>query len=142
MRNIDKGRVGESLAESYLIKKGYKFVERNYKTIGSEIDLIFIAPKKVLVQELDEDISNEKIKKELRSNIIKTLKNTLVFVEVKYRTTSTFGKPFEAVNLFKQKHMQRGANQFVLDYQIKNPNIRFDIISIENEIVSHIKDVF
>ena len=105
MRNIDKGRIGEKVAEEYLKKKGYVFVERNYKVKGSEIDLIFIDPVKVQIKELDQDIAEGKIKKELRDVLIKNMSNMIVFVEVKNRSSKAFGEPFEAVNSFKQKHM-------------------------------------
>ncbi len=142
MRNIDKGKIGEALAEEYLKKLGYVFVERNYKVKGSEIDLIFIDPVKVQIKELDAEILAGKVKKELRSNIIKNMKNILVFVEVKTRTNKVFGEPFEAVNSFKQKHLYTGASKFMAEYGISGQSMRFDIVSIIDKDITHIKDIF
>lgn len=142
MRNIDKGKIGEEKAKAYLVKAGYKFVESNYKVKGSEIDLIFIEPVKQQIKELDKDILEGKINKDLRSGLIKNMQNILVFVEVKSRSSKKFGEPFEAVNYFKQKHIQRGAEQFKREYNLDNVMTRFDIVSIVGENIEHIKDVF
>lgn len=142
MRNIDKGKIGEEKAKAYLVKDGYKFVESNYKVKGSEIDLIFIEPVKQQIKELDKDILEGKINKDLRSGLIKNMQNILVFVEVKSRSSKRFGEPFEAVNYFKQKHIQRGAEQFKREYNLDNVMTRFDIVSIVGENIEHIKDVF
>ena len=66
--NKTVGKSGERLAEEYLRKKGYRFVERNYTTEIGEIDLIL------------------------------TDGNCLVFVEVKARASEEFGRPAEAVD--------------------------------------------
>jgi putative endonuclease len=36
------GREGENLAKVYLEKKGYKFLDRNFKRIHGEVDLIMM----------------------------------------------------------------------------------------------------
>lgn len=43
------GKIGEDLAFSYLFRKGYKIVTRNYRTKFGEIDLISIDAEGVLV---------------------------------------------------------------------------------------------
>ena len=59
--NLEKGLLGEREAEKYLISKGYKIRDRNYRTKIGEIDIVA-----------------EKF-------------NTLVFVEVKTRTSTKLG---------------------------------------------------
>lgn len=66
------GREGENLAKVYLEKKGYKFLDRNFKRIHGEVDLIM----------MDGDV--------------------IVFVEVKSRHNRKYGDPIEAVNKYKQ----------------------------------------
>ena len=46
--NLKTGKIGEEIAKRYLEKKGFKILERNYKTKYSEIDLI-VQDKKELV---------------------------------------------------------------------------------------------
>lgn len=43
------GNYGENLACEYLIKKGYKILERNYRKPWGELDIIARAPDKTLV---------------------------------------------------------------------------------------------
>jgi putative endonuclease len=66
-----------------LTRRGYRLVERNYRTRRGEIDLIV----------RDED--------------------TLVLVEMKPRRTTDFGDPLEAVTLRKQATLRRLAEQYL-----------------------------
>lgn len=82
--HIDFGKKGESVAQSYLLEKGYELLCANYRFQHLEIDLIF------------QD------------------KETLVFVEVKARNTTEYGQPYEAVTRSKQKLLVRAANHYIL----------------------------
>lgn len=73
------GNRGEDLAATYLKKKGFKILMRNFKTPLGEIDIIA------------ED------------------KETIVFIEVKTRSDDSFGQPFEAVDGRKRERMRRIA---------------------------------
>lgn len=87
MKNLRKtGAEYESLAAEYLKRRGFRIIRRNFYCRGGEIDLIA----------LDGD--------------------SLVFVEVKYRRTDTFGNPLEAVNATKQKRICRAASYFCMRY--------------------------
>ena len=67
--NKTKGKLGEQAAAKYLQRLGYKILERNYRySRFAEID------------------------------IVAKDKDTIVFAEVKTRTGTTFGHPFEAIN--------------------------------------------
>ncbi len=43
------GKLGEDLACKYLVEKGFKVVERNFKKPWGELDIIAVAPDKTLV---------------------------------------------------------------------------------------------
>lgn len=73
------GRSGEALAISYLKKKGYKILEKNYRTKFGEIDII--ASKDDMV----------------------------VFIEVKTRNTDNYGAPEESVTREKQERIKKAA---------------------------------
>ena len=48
MNNIEKGKLGEEIAAKYIVSKGGKIIERNYKIKIGEVDLIgfpYIADK-------------------------------------------------------------------------------------------------
>ena len=74
---LDFGKKGEKAAESFLKKKGYRILKKNYRTKVGEIDLI------------------------AEHN------NVLVFIEVKSRTDAALEHPFMAVTPRKQKKSPR-----------------------------------
>ena len=49
MQKIEIGKMGEDIAAKFLIKRGYRFIERNYRQKFGEIDLIFLDPAGTLV---------------------------------------------------------------------------------------------
>ena len=106
------GRKGEIEAGKFLVQKGYKILERNFKTHIGEVDIIA----------LDED--------------------TICFVEVKTRTSSDFGAPSEAVNEKKQQKYYLVAEQYLLKNKKTECPCRFDVVEIENGKINLIKDAF
>lgn len=94
------GNLGEEIASSFLQKRGYKILERNFKTRLGEID------------------------------IIAKDKNTLVFIEVKARTSQKFGLPFEAVNYIKQNKIKKMALTYLGKFKLNFKNMRFDVVSV------------
>lgn len=115
--NIEQGEIGEQMAITYLIKKGFNLLEKNWRNSTGEIDLI-----------MSKD-------------------NIIVFVEVKLRKTDTFGDPEKAVSKSKQKRIIQTANSYIFDKNIPERfEYRFDIISIvkNNNFLSikHFEDAF
>jgi putative endonuclease len=96
------GRMGEDLAHRYLRDHGCTVVARNYRTrSGSgEIDLVAWHGE------------------------------TLVFVEVKTRSSTEFGEPERAVDAEKQKHLLHAAADYARRANIEWSRTRFDIVSI------------
>ena len=108
------GAKGEHIAAIYLEKKGYKIIERNYRFKLAEIDLIA------------------------------SIENFIVFVEVKARSSNKFGHPEEAVNAKKARKVIEGAEHYLEAINWKG-NIRFDIIAVKlgQEIdIQHFEDAF
>jgi len=101
IRNKEIGEKGENLAVEFLKSNGYKILERNkHFSRLSEVDII----------------ATDK-------------NNTLVFVEVKTRTTENFGIPFEAISKMKYSHIKQGLFMYLSD----NPTYkkyRIDAISV------------
>lgn len=116
-KNINKqiGTKGEEIACSYLKKLGWKILEKNFRySKYAEIDIIA---------------------KET---------NTIVFVEVKTRTTSNFGHPFEAINTKKINNIYKAALSYLKSTQERYEDYRIDIISIlgnSNPKIEHIKNI-
>ncbi len=114
-RNIIIGQQGEELACDFLKKAGYKIIERNWHySKNAEIDIIA------------ED------------------KNTLVFVEVKTRSTLSFGHPFEAINKAKIEKIHQAIFAYLRTSLKEYKTYRLDSIAItglKNPKIEHIKDI-
>ena len=93
-------RIGEDLASNFLLKKGYKILERNFRKGYGEIDIIAV------------------------------YKNILVFVEVKTRTSDAFGQPFEAIGYFKLQNITKGANFYKALHPELPSEMRIDAVSV------------
>ncbi|MHC4540804.1 MAG: YraN family protein [Planctomycetota bacterium] len=95
------GRWGEKRCERFLKRKGLKTLTRNFLCKMGEIDLIMV----------DSD-------------------GTLVFVEVKTRTSEDFGPPESAVTSAKKTRMFRAARYFLAANEIEQRPCRFDVVTI------------
>ncbi len=104
--NLDQGNRGEEYAVSFLIHNGWQIVDRNFRIRGGEIDIIAI--------ETD----------------VNTREKTLVFVEVKTRSSNAFGEPLESIGYYKIRALIK-ATQF---YKLKHPRspdlMRIDAVSV------------
>jgi putative endonuclease len=110
------GKEGERIAEQYLKRKGYKLIERNYRCVLGELDLIVLD------------------------------RRVLVFVEVKTRTDHGFGSPLEAVEFRKQQKMIKVAQYFLSQKGLHQREARFDVVGIsgprQQPVVEHIENAF
>ena len=97
----DFGKVGEELAAKYLRKRKYKIIKRNYRCPYGEIDIIALDGK------------------------------SLVFIEVKTRSSTTFGPPQLAVDRKKQIQISRVATDFIKRKKITQMDMRFDVVSVQ-----------
>lgn len=96
------GDSGEDAAASYLVKKGYRIVARNFRCKTGELDIVAAA-----------------------------LDGTLAFVEVKSRKSTDFGLPCQAVNAKKQIRLKKTAQYFLLKNPgLRHSQPRMDIIEI------------
>jgi putative endonuclease len=98
-----KGISGERTAEKFLIEKGFKLIERNYRYGKGEIDLIF-----------DDN-------------------GVIVFVEVKSRGTETYGEPEESITPRKRRQIRKVAEAYLWEKEIKDTECRFDVVAIKWE---------
>ncbi|NOY52399.1 MAG: YraN family protein [Deltaproteobacteria bacterium] len=103
MRPLLLGKFGENRAVRYLQQEGFEILRRNYRTPFGEID------------------------------IIAREEETLVFVEVKTRSTNTFGMPQEAVNRRKQRQLIRTAQAYLNEAGGELPPCRFDVIAVRTD---------
>ncbi len=134
---------GEQTACKYLIKKGYKIISTNARIAHVEVDIVSLCPKKLLLKQLKADYKSGKLLKTSYLAERKNLQDTLVFVEVKARSSESYGMPAEAVNWHKQNRIRRFAETFIAsNKKYQNIPARFDIISVLNEQIEHIENAF
>lgn len=116
MQEKELGKKGEEVALRFLKKKGYKIIQQNYVCEMGEMD------------------------------IIAREKDTLVFVEVKTRTSMAFGPPQLAVNSTKQMQLSKVALYFLKEKRLEDIKARFDVVAIllrpKGEEIELIKDAF
>ena len=99
--NKKTGKIGEDIAIDFLKKKGYKIIERNYRCVFGEVD------------------------------IVARDRNDIVFVEVKSRRSEYFGDPTDAVDFNKQKKISKIALNYMNEKRLDNHDARFDVIAIK-----------
>ena len=95
------GRSSERLAVEYLKRTGYQIIETNYRSTSGEIDII----------------AREKA--------------TIVFVEVKARSSSRFGSPKGAVTATKQRKISMAALEYLKKSGMTESPARFDVVAID-----------
>ena len=100
MQKKELGSYGENVACNYLEKIGYKIIERNFSSRQGEIDIIAKDGAEY------------------------------VFVEVKTRSSDFYGKPAEAVNEVKKKHIYKTTKYYLYIHNLENAFVRFDVIEV------------
>jgi len=96
------GRRGEDLAHRLLQRKGYYVIARNYRTPSATAEVDIVAR--------DGD--------------------SLVFVEVKTRTSEDYGTPDSAVDLEKRRKILLGASHYLRRTDETGAPVRFDIVNV------------
>ena len=111
MNSKKTGTAYEIIAADYLKQQGVQIIEMNYRISRGEID------------------------------IIGKEKDTLIFIEVKYRKNASYGHPWEAISVEKQKRICYVAKQYLMKYRWKW-QIRFDVISICGSEIAWFQNAF
>ncbi|RMF99670.1 MAG: YraN family protein [Nitrospirae bacterium] len=94
------GDEGERVAERFLKKKGYKIIERNYRTPIGEIDLIA------------------------------KHRGQIVFIEVKTRQSLMYGTPIDAVDQRKRRRLGNLALLYLKQNRLYDTSVRFDVVGL------------
>ena len=103
----------ENRAVIFLKEKGYQIIKQNFRCRQGEIDIIGYDGE------------------------------YLVFFEVKYRSSDRKGSAAEAVGHAKQKRICRVADYYRAVHQCREDTpIRFDVVAVDKEQVTWIKDAF
>jgi len=110
------GKAGEEAAVQYLLQRGYRILQRNYRCRFGEIDLI------------------------ARDG------GTLAFIEVKTRRSQRFGPAASAVTFEKQRHLIKASQMYMTQMKRAYELCRFDVVAVEIDAhglhIELIKDAF
>jgi putative endonuclease len=99
------GAYGEQLAARYLQDQGMLVLDRNWRCVHGELDLVA----------RDGDC--------------------LVFCEVKTRRSERFGAPVEAVTWQKARRLRRLAAAWLQEHQVRSGHVRIDVIGVLRPVV-------
>lgn len=94
------GQIGEDIASVYLKSRGYEILERNFRSLIGEIDIIA------------KDGEN------------------LIFIEVKTKSNKDFGLPQEMVTAKKQNKLIKVADSYLKEKNLEDIPWRIDVVAI------------
>lgn len=109
----ERGAIQETRVLQYLLRKGWKLIQKNYRTRAGEIDLIFQDPEK-----------------------------TIIFVEVRYRHRADYGSAQSSVTFSKQFKIIKTALQFIKEKKLAGFSFRFDVAGVSRDGIEYIPNAF
>ena len=106
------GNLGEDAACDALRREGCEILARNFRRPTGEIDVVARDRK------------------------------TVVFVEVKKRSSTRYGSPAEAVNEAKRRRIMRTAALYLAENRLDDAPVRFDIVEVLPGELRHLRAAF
>jgi putative endonuclease len=115
--NSAKGQIGETIAITFLKGQGFSIVERNFRCVCGELDIVARDGR------------------------------AIVFVEVKCRKNLDYGPPQLAVTPFKQRQISKAALVWLGKRKLYDVEARFDVVAIllrehDLPVIEHIRNAF
>lgn len=95
------GNLGEQITATFLAGQGFRILERNFRVRYGELDIVAVDGA------------------------------TLVFVEVKTRSSRVFGIPEEAVTPRKVSLMEKAIHAYVATRPVLRGPMRIDVVAVE-----------
>lgn len=113
------GRYGERVALDHLVADGFEVLDRNWRCPEGEIDLVAVDPAD----------------------------GSLVFVEVKTRSSLDYGLPAEAVSWRKARRLRVLAGRWLAEHDRYFASVRFDVVAVLRQprgaaLVEHLREAF
>jgi putative endonuclease len=94
------GVYGEAYAARHLVEQGMVLLDRNWRCVAGEIDLV------------------------LRDGRV------LVICEVKTRSSTAFGSPLEGVTARKAARLRRLAARWLAEHEVHPDDVRIDLVGV------------
>lgn len=112
------GQRGEDAAARYLRRQGYRILARGVDSRLGELDIIAVDDR------------------------------TIVFVEVKTRSSSDAGHPIDSIDQLKQQRMTRSALAYLKAHGLLHSAARFDVVAVtwpadvRQPVIEHFPNAF
>lgn len=106
-RKISDGIKAERIAERFLCRHGYRLIERNFHSRVGEVDLIM------------------------------RWQDVYVFVEVRYRATTSRGNASESITPSKYQRCLKTAQYWLMKNKLLNSQYQIDVIAIDGSLMIH-----
>jgi putative endonuclease len=110
--HLAQGRRGERIACRFIMRQGFDVLARRYRGRSGELDIVAFEGE------------------------------TLVFLEVKTRSSRDFGEPWEFVDWQKQQKLMRTAEEFIANHNLVQYPYRFDIVSVMGKEATLFRNAF
>jgi putative endonuclease len=115
--HLNLGKIGEEYALQYLISKGYKIIEQNWRAGRFELDIIAWHDSKI------------------------------IFMEVKTRTGIQYGYPEESVDSNKEERIRKASSKYIYEHKHSGEiqfDILAILVNEKQELleVRHLEDAF
>lgn len=105
------GAVGEKLAAQFLVQRGYKIIETNYRCREGKVD------------------------------IIASKEDCLVFVEVRTKRSTAFGSPEESITDRKKEHLRAVAARYRQTHDGLPQAWRIDVVAVELDVAGKVRRI-
>lgn len=116
------GEKGERIAEGWLAGRGWKIVERRFRSGHRDIDLV------------------------VEQDTVEGGSRIVAFVEVKTRVSAGFGGPLGAVDWRKQRELVKAARDWMSRFHRPGDVYRFDVVGVlfggDRPEVVHVENAF
>ena len=99
--NQNTGAIGEQLVVDFLVRKDFEVIDRNWRVREGEIDIVALNPS-----------------------------GRFSFIEVKTRSSVSYGHPFEAINRDKAHRMQRLALAWLATHGCLGCDYQIDVAAV------------
>lgn len=97
---VQKGRWAEDLAAAWLEANGHMVLDRNYRFLKAEVDIVAFDQKEI------------------------------VFVEVRSLKSTLFGRPEETITEAKKRLIYQASEAWLHERRMDGARIRFDVIAV------------
>ncbi len=103
MQTRQRGTAAEALVLEFLLERDYTRLDQNFVRRFGELDLVVLAPDR----------------------------QTIVFVEVRYRHRADFGSAIESVDAPKRRKLELTALAWLQKHKACDSAVRFDVVGVK-----------